>query len=395
MRVVIAIDKFKGSMPARAAAAAIAAGLRSAWPEVAVEELPLSDGGEGFLDMLVQARGGTVVTVPVTGPLGEPVPARLGLLDDGVTAVVESAEACGLWRVPPGRADAWRATSRGVGELILAALEAGRRRILVGIGGTASSDGGAGLARALGVRLLGPGGQEVADGACGLRNLARIDAGGLDPRIREAVITAACDVSNPLTGPRGAAAVFGPQKGLAAGDVPVLDAALAGYARLAQAAAPPLPGRTAGGGEPLAQRPGAGAGGGIGFALAAFAGAELVSGARLALAETRALDHFRSAGLIITGEGRLDASSLEGKLPVMVARAAAELGVPVVAVCGHVALPEDRWREAGLAAAVSLAQGPATVEELRRDARRLAQAAGYRIGALLRLGAARGSLPPA
>src|SRR5690606_14505311 len=246
-----------------------------------------------------------------------------------------------------------------------------------------------------GVRLLGPGGQEVADGACGLRNLARIDAGGLDPRIREAVITAACDVSNPLTGPRGAAAVFGPQKGLAAGDVPVLDAALAGYARLAQAAAPPLPGRTAGGGEPLAQRPGAGAGGGFGFALAAFAGPQLVSGVRLALAETRALDRFRSAGLIITGEGRLDASSLEGKLPVMVARAAAELGVPVVAVCGHVALPEDRWREAGLAAAVSLAQGPATVEELRRDARRLAQAAGYRIGALLRLGAARGSLPPA
>src|SRR5690606_5093597 len=175
--------------------------------------------------------------------------------------VGDSAGAGGLCGVPPGRAAAWGATSGGVGELILAALEAGRRRILVGIGGTASSDGGAGLARALGVRLLGPGGQEVADGACGLRNLARIDAGGLDPRIREAVITAACDVSNPLTGPRGAAAVFGPQKGLAAGDVPVLDAALAGYARLAQAAAPPLPGRTAGGGEPLAQRPGAGAGG--------------------------------------------------------------------------------------------------------------------------------------
>lgn len=382
MRIIVAVDKFKGSLPARDAAACIAGGLRRAWPDLVVEELPLSDGGEGFLDMLLRARGGTAETVSVTGPLGEPVPARLGLLADGETAVVEAAEACGLWRVPAHRIDPWRATSRGVGELILAALAAGRRRILVGIGGTASSDGGAGLARALGARLLDSRGAGIAEGALGLTSLARVDLDGMDPRLQDAVITAACDVRNPLTGPRGAAAVFGPQKGLPAADVPALDRALAAYGRLVADAA------TGDGAAAAAapEQPGAGAGGGIGFALAAFARARLVSGSRLALAETRAVERFRAADLVITGEGRLDASSLDGKLPVMVARAAGELGVPVVAVCGQVALPEARWLEAGLDAVVPLATGPATVDAMTRDAPGLATAAGFRIGALLRLG---------
>ncbi|HEX6988408.1 MAG TPA: glycerate kinase [Bacillota bacterium] len=395
MRIVVAVDKFKGSLSAREAARHIAAGLRRGWRDLAVEELPLSDGGEGFLDMLLRARGGTAETVVVAGPLGDPVPARLGLLAGEDTAVVEAAEACGLWRLPGDQRDPWRATSRGVGDLIRAALQAGRRRILVGIGGTASSDGGAGLARSLGVRLLDARGHDVADGAQGLLDVAVIDPRGLDRRLHDAVITAACDVNNPLCGPRGAAAVFGPQKGLAPGDVPLLDRALADYARRVEATMPRRnrdrrdndgQRRGAAATASLAERPGTGAGGGIAFALAAFARAALVSGAQLALSATGAGRRFASADLVVTGEGRLDESSLLGKLPMAVTQAARRRGVPVVAICGQVALSEDRWREAGLDAVVPLGAGPATSPAPSGDAQERAEAAGCRIASLLRRG---------
>jgi glycerate kinase len=268
MRVVIAPDSFKGSLTALAAAEAMARGVREVFPAAEVVAVPIADGGEGTVDALVAATGGRIVECTVSGPLGGPVTARWGVLGDGTTAVIETAAASGLTLLPPGRRDPGRATTRGTGELLRAALDAGLRRAVIGLGGSATTDGGAGLARALGVRFLDAGGRELPDGGAALARLARVDASRLDPRLAGADLLVACDVENPLTGPEGAAAVYGPQKGATPALVRELDAALARYAEVAGAAT----------GRDVAAVPGAGAAGGLGAGLLLFTPARLRPG---------------------------------------------------------------------------------------------------------------------
>ncbi len=324
MRVVCAPNAYKGALDARAAAAALARGVAAAGADPV--ELPVADGGDGTLDVLLGAAGAAarVERRRVTGPRGDPVDARLGWLDAG-TAVVELAEASGL-RLLGDDLDALTATSRGTGELIAAALDGGASRIVVGIGGSACTDGGAGLAAALGVRLLDRAGNDLGDGGGALAGLAAVDLGGRHPGLDRCRIEVAVDVASPLLGGGGAAAVFGPQKGADAAAVAVLEAGLRRLAEVAVGDAGVDPG--------LAGRPGAGSAGGCGYGLAALCGAILLPGAEL-VCDTVGLDAaLDGAGLVLTGEGRLDASTAAGKAPAEVARRARRAGVPCVAIAG-------------------------------------------------------------
>lgn len=320
MRIVVAPDKLKGCLSAGAAAGALARGVRRARPDAEVVELPIADGGEGTLAALLAARGGEAREAQVTGPLGEPVVARWGLFPDG-TALVESAEAIGLWRVPPERRDPLRATSRGVGELIRAALGSGARRITVALGGSATVDGGAGMFQGLGARLLDAGGREPGPGGGALESLARIDAGPLDV----VELVAACDVDAPLLGPHGAARAYGPQKGA---DPPAVEGLERGLARWAELLARDL-------GRAVADLPGAGAAGGLGAGLAAL-GARLVPGADFVLDALELERRLAGTALVVTAEGALDATTLRGKATWAVCRRARRAGVPCVAVGGRI-----------------------------------------------------------
>jgi glycerate kinase len=374
MRVVVAPDKFEGSLSAGQAAAAVEAGLRRARPDVEVVRLPLGDGGAGTLDALL-AAGFERVPVQATGPTGEPVAAAIAV--DGERAFVEMAEASGLKRLPGGRRAPLAASTYGTGELIGAALDRGVRRLVLGIGGSATTDGGAGMAAALGARLLDQAGAELPPGGAALLRLARVDTSGLDPRLRQVRMTVACDVDNPLVGPEGAAHVYGPQKGAGPDDVLLLDSALRRYARVL---ADDL-------GLELADTPGAGAAGGLGAGAIAFLGAELRTGIELVLELVGFDQAAAGADLVITGEGKLDAQSLRGKAPVGVARAAAAHGVPVVALAGAVEVADRELRAAGFEEAHALL-------ELEPDPRRsMADAAALLERLAERVGRAWASLP--
>jgi glycerate kinase len=374
MRVVVAPDKFEGSLRAAQVAEAIEAGLRRARADVEVVRLPLGDGGAGTLDTMV-AAGFERVPVAATGPTGEPVAAAIAV--DGARAFVEMAEASGLKRLPGDRRAPLAATTYGTGELLAAALDRGARELVLGIGGSATTDGGAGMAAALGARLLDRAGAELPPGGAALLHLATVDVSGLDRRLAEARVTVACDVDNPLVGPEGAAHVFGPQKGAGPDEVLLLDSALRRYARVL---ADDL-------GVEVAEVPGAGAAGGLGAGAIAFLGAELRPGIELVLdlvGFDRALD---GADLVVTGEGKLDAQSLRGKAPVGVARAAAAHGVPVVALAGAVEVADRELRAAGFEEAHALL-------ELEPDpARSMAEAAGLLERLAERVGRAWASLP--
>jgi glycerate kinase len=329
--VLVAPDKFKGSATASEVAARLASGLR-AGGAVAVE-LPGADGGDGTLDAAV-AAGYRRVPVEVSGPTGARVRSAVALRDG--TAVVELAAASGLVLLPAGP-DPLGASSRGTGE-----LDAGATRIVLGVGGSASTDGGTGMLAALGARFLDGTGADLPDGGGALTRLATVDLSGLDPRLAAAEITLACDVDNPLSGPAGAAAVYGPQKGASATDVALLEQGLARLADLVDPAA--------------ARRPGAGAAGGVGFAALAVLGARMRPGIEVVLDVVGFADALAHADLVVTGEGRLDAQTLHGKAPAGVAAAARAAGVPVVAVCGVRDLDDDRLWAAGFAAAHALTE---------------------------------------
>lgn len=343
--VVIASDKFKGSLTAAEVAAHVAAGLG---PRLRTVAVPVADGGDGTVDAVV-SRGFTRVRVEVPGPTGEPVTAAYAWRDaapdgDGPVAVIELAEASGLRRLPAGPAPR-TASSHGTGALIGHALRRGARRIVLGLGGSACTDGGAGMLQALGVRLLDEAGRDLPPGGAALRRLARIDVSGLRAG---AEVVVASDVDNPLLGPHGAAAVYGPQKGASPADVAVLEAGLRRFAEVAAAAV--------GEGEPIpyAERPGAGAAGGVGFAAMAFLGARIEPGIRHLLGVLGFDALLDGARLVITGEGSLDEQTLRGKAPAGVAEAAGRRGVPVIAVCGRRTLSDDRLRAAGIRAAYAL-----------------------------------------
>jgi glycerate 2-kinase len=344
-RVLIAPDSFKGSLTQAEVAAAIAEGVRRALPDARPTELPLSDGGEGWLETLVAADpDGRVEEVAVGGPLGEATEGRFGLIEGGRTAVVEVAVASGLHLVEPTPQTFRAATSQGSGELLAAALDAGVSRAVVGLGGSATTDGGAGFAAALGARLLDPAGDPIDPVGGGPAAVATVDLRGLDPRLAAVEVLGATDVDNPLLGPEGAAAVYGPQKGAGPDDVGPADAALAGFADRVEAAL----------GRRLRAVPGAGAAGGLGFGLLAFCDARLVSGVELAFDLVGFDAALAGADLVITGEGRIDAQTLRGKVVAGVAGRARAAGVPAYAIGGAVdpAVRRDweRFAAAGLVA---------------------------------------------
>lgn len=374
MHVVIAPDSFKESLTSPEVAAALERGWLRGAPGSTCRRVPLADGGEGTVQALVEATGGRLETREVTGPLGEPVSAAFGVLGGPgpLTAVVEVAAATGLGLVPADARDAGRATSYGTGELVAAALDLGARRIVLGLGGSASTDGGAGLARALGVRLLDAEGRELEPGGLGLAAVASVDLSDRHPGLEGCVLVAACDVDNPLTGPRGAAAVFGPQKGAEPALVTELDAHLARLAEVVDRAGLP--------GDP--DRSGAGAAGGIGFAVVALLGGSLRPGFEI-VAEAVGLDALlEGADLVLTGEGCLDAQSLAGKTPVGVLRAARAHGVPVVAVGGSLGEGADELLDAGMTAVLSIAPGAVSLEQALADAEANLERVGRTLGAL-------------
>ncbi|KQZ89503.1 glycerate kinase [Phycicoccus sp. Root563] len=342
-RVVIAPDKFKGTLTAAAVATNVAAGLRSVLPDVEVVMVPVADGGDGTL-AAAEAAGFERVTVPAHGPTGEDRKASYGAR--GSEAVVELAEVCGLDLLAERGLAPLTATSRGTGDLISAALDDGARRVVVGIGGSASTDGGLGLLQALGARVTGADGREVGPGGLGLEDAVALDLSGLHPGLAGAEVVVACDVDNPLTGSHGAAAVYGPQKGASPDDVERLDAALTRWADLVAATT----------GADHRDDPGAGAAGGVGFGLVAVAGATTRPGADLVFELAGFHDALVAATLVITGEGAMDRQTLHGKAPAAVAAAAREAGVPVVAVAGKVLLTEGDLRAAGIGAAYALVE---------------------------------------
>lgn len=376
MKIVIAPDAFKESLSAAQAAAQIAAGFRDVFPHAQYVLLPFADGGEGTVEALVAGGGGRRVACTVTGPLGAPVAAHFGLSEDGGTALIEMAAASGLMLVPPAQRDPRLTGTRGVGELILAALAAGARRLLIGIGGSASNDGGAGMVQALGVRLLDAHGRDLAAGGAALGALARIETDGLDPRLRGCTIEVACDVDNPLTGPAGASAVFGPQKGATPAVVAQLDAGLQHYAEAIE--------RTLG--VAVAQLPGAGAGGGIGAALVAFLGARLRPGVEIVAQALRLEAHLAGADLLVTGEGRLDGQSAQGKVPVGLARIARRHGVPVLAIAGGLGEGAADLHAQGIDALFGAVQRISTREAALADATEALRQAARNVAATLALG---------
>lgn len=320
-RVVVAPTAFKGTLGPGAVARAMAAGVREAAPAAEVVERPLSDGGNGLLEAYASLAGGVLEGCDVTGPLGGSVRARY--LRVGGTAVIESAEACGLHLIPPGRRDPLGATTRGVGELLLAAVGAGASDIVLGLGGSGTVDGGAGMARALGWRFSDAAGRPLAEGGGPLLALAEIAP---PPEPIEARVVALCDVTNPLLGPLGAAGVYGPQKGAVGEDVARLEAALARLAEMIEAVL----------GLAVADLPGAGAAGGLGAGARAFLGAELIPGAEWMIERAGLPKLLETAELVVTGEGRYDAQSGMGKVTGRVVGAARAAGVPVLLVCGRV-----------------------------------------------------------
>ena len=326
MRVLVAPDKFRGTLSASDAAQAIAVGWRRGDRGAEVEEVPMADGGEGTLDAMVAALGGERRRLTVSGPLGDPTPAEYGVVagTDGPMAVVEMARASGLALMSPARRDPMRATTRGTGELILDACRRGGRRVLVCIGGSATNDAGAGMAQAVGIRLLDERGDDLRPGGAALRHLARVDMHGLDPAVASAEFVVASDVDNPLVGPRGASAVYGPQKGATPEQVRGLDDALRHFAAVVY--------------RDLAvdvrDLPGAGAAGGLGAGLIAFLGARLRPGVEVVMDAVRLRERLDGANLAVTGEGSFDEQSLHGKVPAGVLHAAEEHRVPAVILCG-------------------------------------------------------------
>ncbi|MDD5708126.1 MAG: glycerate kinase [Kiritimatiellae bacterium] len=346
-RIAIAPDSFKGSLSAMEAAASIAEGLKLALPHVRVRLIPMADGGEGTVDAMIEALGARHVRAPVRNPLGRKITACYGWHARRKLAVMEMAAASGLTLLTPRERHPLRTSTSGTGELLRHALDRGVRHIVIGIGGSATNDGGTGMASALGARFLDRHGRDLPPGGGALIHLRRVVLDGLDARLTRTRIEAACDVTNPLCGPRGASFVYGPQKGATPAMARRLDG---GLARLAEAMQTLL-------GRDLAQVPGAGAAGGLGFGLMAFCGAQLRRGVEM-VAECAGLEpRLKGCDLVITGEGRIDGQTVQGKTPVGVAAVARRVGIPTIAICGCLGDGYEAVHAAGIAAVFPVAHG--------------------------------------
>ncbi len=361
VKIVIAPQGFKGNLTALQVSQAIDNGIRRVVPSVITAIVPMADGGEGTMQALVDAIGGEMIPVEVTDPLGGRVIAHFGLLSDKVTGVIEMAAASGLNLVPPQKLNPLLTTTYGTGELILAALERGCRKLIVGIGGSATNDGGAGMAQALGAKLLDTKGVPLAFGGAALADLEHIDVTTIDPRLADCDIILACDVTNPLCGPQGASAVYGPQKGATKEMVVKLDAALAHYAEVIERDL----------GIDVRDVPGAGAAGGLGAGLIAFLKARVLPGVDVVIQATGLIEHLKEATLVFTGEGRLDSQTACGKVPVGVARKAKAFGLPVIAIAGEIGSGYQAVYEQGIDTVFSIAPGPISFSQSTEMAEKL------------------------
>ena len=378
MKIVIAPQSFKGSVAALAAAQAIERGVRRAEPAAETALVPVADGGDGTLEALAGSSGGQIFRSIVAGPLGQAVEAAWGVMGDGQTAVVEMAQASGLALLPPRRRNPRTATTQGTGEIIREALEQGYTRIIVGLGGSATNDAGTGMAAALGVKFRDGQGKVLPRGGAALARLESIDLSGLHPGLEQAEIIGATDVTNPLCGPEGASAVYGPQKGASPEVVAELDAALANFARVAQ--------RDVGMDFLQGEYPGAGAAGGLGAGLMAFAGARLRSGIDMVCQALHFEEQVRDADLVITGEGRADVSTIYDKSPVGVARKAAAYGAPTIILAGSLGEGYEELYQHGIAAVVCIADRPMTFEQSLARTEELLEGAAERAIRLWRVG---------
>lgn len=373
MKIVIAPQSFKSSLFALEAAQAIQRGVQAADPAAETVLVPVADGGDGTLESLVNTTGGEIFRSIVTGPLGQAVEALWGVMGDGQTAVVEMARPSGLALIPPKRRNPRTATTRGTGEIIKESLDRGYTRIIVGLGGSATNDGGAGMAAALGAKFLDSSGQPLPPGGAALARLDRIDVAGLHPGLAGATIIGATDVTNPLCGPEGASAIYGPQKGASAKVVAELDAALANFARVVQRDL----------GAEVLDPPGAGAAGGLGAGLMAFTGAELRSGIEMVCEVLEFDQHLAGADLVITGEGRADESTIYNKAPVGVARRAMAQGVPTIILAGSLGPGYQALYQHGVAGVVCIADRPMSFERSLARTAELLQGAAERTVRLL------------
>lgn len=359
MNVIVAIDSLKGSLSSLQAGAAAKAGILRAIPDATVSVKPVADGGEGTVTALVSGLSGEGVTIPVTGPLGETVEATYGILPDH-TAVIEMAEAVGLPLVPAEKRNPMNTTTYGVGEMILHALDEGCRSFIIGIGGSATNDGGTGMLRALGCRFRKADGSEIALGAQELSELATIETEALDPRLKESHFSIACDVTNPLCGPSGASYIFAPQKGADPATVQKLDAALAHLADIIAATL----------GTDLREYPGAGAAGGLGFAFASYLNGTLRPGVDIVLDAVLPESELRAADIVVTGEGSFDGQTAMGKAPVGIARRAKACGCKVIVLAGSVEHSGARATQQNpplIDAVFPILPGVLTLEEAMRE----------------------------
>lgn len=376
MKIVIAPDSYKESLSALEVATAIELGFREIWPEADYVKIPVADGGEGTVEAMVAATQGHLVHVDVTGPLGNTIQAFYGLSGDERTAFIEMAAASGLEQVPANLRDPLKTTSWGTGELIRHALDAGVEHIIIGIGGSATNDGGAGMVQALGARLLDTQDEDIAHGAMGLESLTRIDISQLDPRLAGCRIEVACDVTNPLTGKEGASVVFGPQKGATTEMIPRLDRALTHYAQLI---ARDLD-------VNVLELAGGGAAGGMGAALYAFCGAQLRRGIEIVTDALRLDACIADADLVVTGEGRIDSQTIHGKVPVGVAKIAKRYNKPVIGIAGSLTADVGVVHQHGLDAVFSVIYTICSLDEALKNANENVRMTARNVAATLKAG---------
>ncbi|MCP1629791.1 glycerate kinase [Citrobacter amalonaticus] len=376
MKIVIAPDSYKESLSALEVANAIEQGFREIWPDADYVKLPVADGGEGTVEAMVAATAGRIVDVDVTGPLGEPVTAFFGLSGDERTAFIEMAAASGLEQVPVALRDPLKTTSWGTGELIRHALDAGVDHIIIGLGGSATNDGGAGMVQALGAKLLDARQNEIGKGGAALDALVRIDISQLDPRLAACRIEVACDVTNPLTGKEGASAVFGPQKGATAETIDRLDTALVHYAQII---ARDLE-------VDVLELAGGGAAGGMGAALYAFCGAQLRRGIEIVTDALQLDACVADADLVVTGEGRMDSQTIHGKVPVGVAKVAKRYHKPVIGIAGSLTADVGIVHEHGLDAVFSVIYTICTLDDALKNAAENVRMTARNVAATLKMG---------
>ncbi|NOH78564.1 glycerate kinase [Vibrio sp. RE86] len=358
MKVVIAPDSYKESLTAMEVAMAIENGFKEIMPDAEYVKLPMADGGEGTVQSLVDATGGEIVSVAVTGPLGQTVEGFYGLLGDGSTAVIEMAAASGLHLVEPDQRNPLLTTTFGTGELVKAALDKGVGHIIIGIGGSSTNDGGVGMAQALGAKLLDSQGNELSFGGGALADLDSIDLSGLDKRLADIQLEVACDVDNPLCGPKGASHVFGPQKGATPEMVEQLDANLAHYANIIRQT----------NGKEVIDQAGAGAAGGLGAALLGLFDASLRPGINIVMDAVNLAEVVKDADLVITGEGRIDSQTIHGKTPIGVARTAKQYNLPVIGIAGSTAQDCRVVHDHGLDAVFSVVLGATDLPTALKEA---------------------------